>query len=902
MKADSTRRRRRYTFGVGRLQPIWALAVGLALLASATLTMPAWGADEPATQPAPAGATDGPQYMVSQFILGYAKERPQHLDIAPVVDILIVLGKTDKGYVAPRPGVPEVTLRLDQYKPAKAEAFFASAIRRIDESVVEAYNRQGLVGVFVAPNDEDIDPRTGKDERSVDRTVLRLVVWTAAVSRIHTLAGGDRITAPAPVEAPAAALAAAPVETPAAAPVETPAAAPAATPVEAPAAAPAPATQPTPPETVAPAPAPATAPAPAETVTPVPAPAAAPATQPAEAEAPAAAPATQPAPAGATDGPQYMVSQFILGYAREHPQHPDIVPVADILIVLGKTDKGYVAPRPGAAEVTLRLDQYKPAKAEAFFASAIRRINESIVEAYNRQGLVGVFVAPNDEDIDPRTGNDKRSADRMSLRLVVWTAAVSRIRTLASGERIAAEKRIDNPAHALIAKGSPVQSGELLNKGRLDEYIFLLNRAPGRRVDMVVTSGAKTGEVALDYLVSENKPWLAYVQTSNTGTKATNEWRTRFGFVSNQLTGNDDVLSVDYTTACLFGPEAKAASISYEAPVCKMDRLRWRAYGSWADYEASVITPQAGENFTGSEWRGGAELIWNFYQHRQLFVDLIGGAYWWHVFVDNKTLEQKGDGDFFVPYVGLRAERITDLSTTIGQVIFESNCEGIGQTPARDLEPLGRQPVDSEWLLMKWDLLHSFFLEPLVNPTAWRDVSTPGSSTLAHEIYLHFRGQYAMGGYRLIPQNEATVGGFFSVRGYPESSVAGDTAMIATAEYKLHIPRLLKIQPDPGKTPLPLVGTPFRWAPQTVYGRPDWDLIARAFFDVGRTMNTWHRNLQGEENYTLMGTGIGLEWQFSRYVNLRLDWGFPLRDMETTTERVEAGRDSRVHFVATIIY
>jgi hypothetical protein len=656
----------------------------------------------------------------------------------------------------------------------------------------------------------------------------------------------------------------------------------------------APATQPAPAE--APAAAPATQPAPAE------APAAAPATQPAPAEAPAAAPATQPVPVGATDGPQYMVSQFIVGYAKEHPQHPDIAPVADIPIVLGKTDKGYVAPRPGTAEVTLRLDQYKPAKAEAFFASAIRRIDESIVEAYNRQGLVGVFVAPNDEDIDPRTGNDKRSVDRTSLRLVVWTAAVSRIRTLASGERIAVEKRIDNPAHAKIAEGSPVRIGELLNKGLLDEYIFLLNRSPGRRVDVAVSSGAKTGDVALDYLVSENKPWLVYAQTSNTGTKATNEWRTRFGFVSNQLTGNDDVLSVDYTTAALFGPEAKAASISYEAPVLKMDRLRWRAYGSWADYEASVITPQAGENFTGSEWRGGAELIWNFYQHRELFVDLIGGAYWWHVFVDNKTLQQKGEGDFFVPYVGLRAERITDLSTTIGQIIFESNIEGIGGTSASDMEPLGRQPVDSEWLLMKWDLLHSFFLEPLVNPTAWRDVSHPEKSTLAHELYFHFRGQYAMSGYRLIPQNETTVGGFFSVRGYPESSVAGDTALIGTAEYKLHIPRLLKIQPDPGKTPLPLVGTPFRWAPQTVYGRPDWDLIARAFFDVGRTMNTWRRSDQGEENYTLMSTGIGLEWQFSRYVNLRVDWGIPLRDLDTTTEHVEAGRDSRVHFVATIIY
>ena len=159
-----------------------------------------------------------------------------------------------------------------------------------------------------------------------------------------------------------------------------------------------------------------------------------------------------------------------------------------------------------------------------------------------------------------------------------------------------------------------------------------------------------------------------------------------------------------------------------------------------------------------------------------------------------------------------------------------------------------------------------------------------------------------MSGYRLMPQNESTAGGFFSVRGYPESSVAGDTVLLGTAEYKLHVPRLLKIQPDPGKTPLPLVGTPFRWAPQTVYGRPDWDLIARAFFDVGRTMNTWRQSAQGEQDYTLMSTGVGLEWQFSRYVNMRLDWGFPLRDMETTTESVEAGKDSRVHFVATFIY
>ena len=627
------------------------------------------------------------------------------------------------------------------------------------------------------------------------------------------------------------------------------------------------------------------------------------ATQPAEKAEPAPTPAEAKAePAEQPDLPTFPVSRFKVSYGDAHPDQPGLEFVENLPIVLGRTDKGYVAPGAGAAQETIRLGSFSPAEPQPFRADAIRRIDEAIVKAFNARGLGGVFVAPAEDDIEDGTGIDKRAKDDTLLDLVVWTPTISRVRTLASGERIPAEQRIDNPAHARIAERSPLKVGSLLDKETLDEYVFLLSRQPGRRVDVAVTSGQRRNEVALDYLVSENKPWLAYVQTSNTGTESTNKWRTRFGFVSNQLTGNDDVLSAEYTTACLFDEAAQAASLSYEAPVCHAERLRWRGYGSWSKYEASVQTPQAGENFNGYEWRAGAELIWNFCQKRELFVDLIGGAYWWHVYVDNDTLGQTGEGDFFVPYVGVRMERITDLETTVGQITFEGNCKAIGDTSESEMEPLGRQPVDDEWLVMKWDVVHSFYLEPVLDPAAWRDVSTPETSTLAHEVYLHFRGQYAMDGYRLIPQNEYTVGGFFSVRGYPESSVAGDTALVGTAEYKLHLPRLLALQPDPGRTPLPLVGTPFRWAPQTVYGRPDWDLIARAFVDVGCTRNTWRREAQFERNHTLMSAGVGLELQFSKYVNLRLDWGFPLRNLETTTEHVDAGRDSRLHFVATFIY
>ena len=617
--------------------------------------------------------------------------------------------------------------------------------------------------------------------------------------------------------------------------------------------------------------------------------------------------APKPKPAPRDDGPSYKIGRFELSYGREHPDHPPIDPFLRIPIVLGKTAHGFVAPGKGVASQTVRLADFQGEKVEVFFASAIRRINGEIVAAFHRQGIVGVFVAPHKEDMNVRTGKDLRKAGNTTLRLVVSSAVVSEVRTLGGGQRVAVEDRINHPVHARVRRHSPVVPGGLLNKAKLDDYLSLLNRHPGRRVDAAVSAGKKTGEVAVDYLVQENRPWLAYAQTSNTGTEATNKWRHRFGFIHNQFTGNDDILSIDYTTSCFDEPEAQSFSGSYEAPFLDMDRLRWRLFGSWAKFEAEVDSGLGfGENFTGHEWRFGGEMIAYAFQRRQTFLDLLAGAYWWHVLVKNELLQQTGDADLFVPYVGMRLERITEVATTLGSVTLEWNCPGIAGSDEDDLELLGRTLPDRDFVLLRWDVLQSFFLEPLLDPEGWRDVATPGSSTLAHELAFQFRGQCAMNQYRMIPQNERVVGGFFTVRGYPESSVAGDSAVIATAEYRLHIPRLLKplsLRSDeeqkavPGT--LPLVGTPFRWVPQTVFGRPDWDLIFRAFVDVGRTRMVDAQPF--EEDSTLVGAGVGLELQFTRHFNVRCDMGIPCRRLETDAQTVDPG-DARLHFVATVLW
>jgi len=87
---------------------------------------------------------------------------------------------------------------------------------------------------------------------------------------------------------------------------------------------------------------------------------------------------------------------------------------------------------------------------------------------------------------------------------------------------------------------------------------------------------------------------------------------------------------------------------------------------------------------------------------------------------------------------------------------------------------------------------------------------------------------------RLIPNEEQAVGGLYTVRGYPESITAGDNAVIASLEYRFHLPRTFRVS-EPGhigERPIGWMGRDFRWAPQQSFGRADWDLIFKAFIDA----------------------------------------------------------------------
>lgn len=632
---------------------------------------------------------------------------------------------------------------------------------------------------------------------------------------------------------------------------------------------------------------------------------------PGQGAAPAADAAT-PGPTGALerDGKRYAISRFVLEYHSEQAGHVNTEELMGARVKLGVLSDGYVEWREGLPAVELRVGDMVDASGGVFYRSGINAVGKAIAEELNKRGQIGIFAQIHPDDVENATGDDKREGKRTEMRLIIWTGVITEVRAVTQGERLhdrveSGETPAINPDDKVlnrIRRESPVQAGDLLLKDEMDRYVFRLNRHPGRRVDVALSPGGEPEEVVVDYLVAESKPWSAYFQLSNTGTRETNTIRERFGFVHNQLSGHDDVLRIDYITGGF--SDANSVAVNYEFPLIS-NKLRLRAFGSFSQFDASDVGGLNGEQFSGETYAAGLELEGTIYQRRELFLDVIGGARYENVHVENSTARTDGQTNFVIPYVGLRLDRNTEASSTFAGLTLEIQEPGLGGTDNDEVQNLGRQTVDDQWQVLKFSAEHSFYLEPLLNPRGYSGSESGGAQTLAHEISASVRGQVAFG-QRLIPNEEEVAGGLFSVRGYRESATAGDTVVIGSLEYRFHIPRILPIADaghfrwfgDEGAgRPMGWFGKDFRYNPQQPFGRPDWDLIFRAFLDGARVVTNDQQT--GEENDSLLGTGIGLEYDHKRNVSARLDFGVPLRH---TADRDTEQGDCRLHFSITLLY
>jgi len=642
--------------------------------------------------------------------------------------------------------------------------------------------------------------------------------------------------------------------------------------------------------------------------------------------------ATEADSAAAPEGPVYPISRFVVMYAEEHPDQPPLAKLLPVRVQLGRLESGYAAPSPGLPSESLEIGGPDDGgEVRSFHATAIGSIGQQLLRELHQSHLLGVYVAPHEADLDLANESDRRAPGDTEMRLVISVSRVRQIRTVAIGDRIDTDWRVDNVIHQKIREGSPIQPDasategptDLVRKDLLEDYLFRLNRHPGRRVEAALSATSDGEGAVLDYRVFEVKPWFVYARSSNTGSSRLTKWQQRFGFVHNQTTGRDDILSLEYTNAGL--DDLNAVSLSYEAPWFSrerpswyrgrlgesrwlswfdrdklpwpgLDRLRWQLVGEWSRFQSAELEDKSR---AGSEdWTLGGRFWYGLFQHRAFFLDAFAGYQARGIARYNNATFRTGRATLHVPELGFRFERTNEYSNLRGTAHWDANLAPIDDEQLANLGD--NQMPDDKWNALYWDMGFTTYLEPLLNAKAWEDPATARTSTLAHELALGLRGQYAFH-YRLIPQASQVIGGLYSVRGYPQSAAMGDSVYLGTIEYRFHLPRSLPIRRSPLQ--LPWIGD-FRIAPQQVYGRADWDLVVRAFLDAGYSVRNKGPVMEAEEVEdpdTLLGTGLGLELRLRNNLVVRADWGRALLSSHSINNPTKAGNDE-FHFLFSLLY
>ena len=633
----------------------------------------------------------------------------------------------------------------------------------------------------------------------------------------------------------------------------------------------------------------------------------------------------------------FRVGALELAYGTPHPDQPELAGLLPLTVELRRTEQGYAAPREGEDGESVEIGG-RESPVVRLEVSGLARVLGTLVGRLNAIGLYGVDVRPAETDIELNTERDLRPAERTALALVVHTGRIAQIRTIAVGDRIKSDWKIDNTLHEKIRLESPLQpvgegiegATDLLDRRSLEDYLYRLNRHSGRMVEAALSPGEEPGDVVLDYRVLESKPWYAYAQATNTGTSRTTPWQTRFGFNHSQVSNRDDNLSVEYLNAGL--EDVNGLNARYDAPFFGsrrpewmnrrkgdpgwlgwfpreklpwwgVDRLRWGVDFAWNRSIAgrnSTLRGLDNDPVRSTQFDGGGRFTYEVFQHRDFFVDVWSG-----LGVSNLRIENPIGGDtrlgqaiLVVPKLGLHAERSSQLST----LNFDTTVQGqVNSIDVGDRDSLGRAETDDRYATLDFNLGYSAFLEPLLRPGAWRDPSNELAATLAHEISVGLRGQYGFD-YRLIPQASQTLGGLFSVRGYDQSVAVGDTVVVSSFEYRFHLPRALPVSRRPLQ--LPLIGD-FRVAPQQAYGRPDWDFMLRAFIDAGHAVrsNASNASISAVEfDQTLVGAGIGAEFVFRSNLRARADYAFALKDTKGKINNSASVGDSALHVLFSILY
>ncbi|HSX38893.1 MAG TPA: hypothetical protein VLE95_08770 [Chlamydiales bacterium] len=590
----------------------------------------------------------------------------------------------------------------------------------------------------------------------------------------------------------------------------------------------------------------------------------------------------------------YPVSCFDIVYNQQHPRHPPISDLMNLPIEIGIGPKGYTNPN-GSCSTYITLAGIcesctTPAPIQMRFAfqemacpcfdkSALQTICASLCEYLKQRGLDSALVQIASDEISADGRDGRKQSCQITLQ--IKTFSVGELGAWHLNEKNHPMEKMRQLSY--IISHSPMQPiftqegtcGDLFSQEELDAYLSFLNRHPNRSVDARIYPLYHENQIGIDYLVAEHRPWRIFGDVGNTGNHVTGLWQETIGFLHTQLTGVDDIFRFDWTTDSFHSYYTFVGS--YDRPILVWPRARWKLFGMFNRYAASDLG-FSDKIFVGTQ--GVAELQFkeNAAQAGSFFFDCLEGIRYYNIHVTHRTPHVPKEWiQFAAPTFGFTMEQKLPLWGFCFKFLGITSPNQFLASSRKHIDRLGRVNTNKGWTILNG----SFFARFYTN-----------SEKPIHEFLFAGQGQYAFQ-YRLIPQLKFVVGGFNTVRGYPEAINSGDSAFVARWEYIFH---LSPVFPSSRHSVTTLFGKNFRPVPEYPGDRADWDVMFRAFIDTARSIDN-HCVHSLEKNSTLLSTGLGTEIDLWQNLMIRLDWGITLQKAVKT----DAGH-SIVYLNSTVAY
>lgn len=420
-----------------------------------------------------------------------------------------------------------------------------------------------------------------------------------------------------------------------------------------------------------------------------------------------------------------------------------------------------------------------------------------------------------------------------AVTLIVTEARIGRLRV--KGSRYFSLEKIK-------AKAPSLAEGKLPNFNDIQRDILSLNRHPDRQITPDIRPGAEPGTFDVDLNVKDKLPLHGSLELNNRYSPDTTQLRVNGSISYGNLWQAGHTLGVSFQIAPERLDDAAVYSAFYSMPVQSIENLSLTFSGTKQDSDISTL---GGAAVAGRGYILGLRANYTLPAGKSYYHSLSGGFDFKHfdqdITVGTSVVSTPVD---YVPlsltYSGthIAPKHSTDLSASLVMGLRGLSSGG-GEFDAK------RYNADGGFIYLRAEGSHTHDFQ---------------SGT---QLFAKIQGQVASG--PLINSEQFSGGGLGNARGYLESAVQGDNAIMGSLEVRT--PSLI---PSPVKEGEVRPSRPNEWR-------------FYAFCDAGYLSN-YDPLPEQDSSFPLASVGLGSRFRLRDHFNGSIDAAFPLIDQGTTDQ------------------